>query len=132
MEYSEASIKRAEQAICSSPFTLNLLADMTDQGIDLKAIAGEEGVKNHYLQTLVNTVGVENSLLWLIQVGVLRREVDGQGITDSFRLTPLGFYILGKWQTQGYQPVATWRDRFQNLWTQSTELLGGMSAILKS
>ena len=33
-------------------------------------------------------------MLWLIQVGVLRREVDGQGITDSFRLTPLCRYLL--------------------------------------
>ncbi|MEO0934700.1 MAG: Npun_F0494 family protein, partial [Cyanobacteria bacterium J06641_2] len=32
----------------------------------------------------------DNALVWLIEVGLLRREVDGQGITDSFRLTPLG------------------------------------------
>lgn len=32
--------------------------------------------------------------MWLIQVGVLRREVDGQGITDSYRLAPLGRQLL--------------------------------------
>ncbi|NEQ18499.1 MAG: hypothetical protein F6K44_34570, partial [Moorea sp. SIO3E2] len=43
----------------------------------------------------------ENDLMWLIQVGVLRREVDGQGITDSFRLTPLGRQLLEKWERLG-------------------------------
>ena len=32
----------------------------------------------------------EDDLIWLIQVGVLRREVDGQGLTERVRLTPMG------------------------------------------
>jgi len=127
MEYSQPSITRAEKALSASPFTLKLLVDMTNKGVDLKAIAGAEGMKNHYLQNLTNAIVVENSLLWLIQVGVLRREVDGQGITDSFRLTPLGYHILGKWQTQGSQPVATWCDRLQDLFRQSTQVFRGFS-----
>ncbi|WP_370497282.1 Npun_F0494 family protein [Trichodesmium erythraeum] len=39
----------------------------------------------------------ENYLLWLIQVGVLRKEVDRQGITDSFRLTPMGHQLVKKY-----------------------------------
>ncbi len=61
---------------------------------------------------------VENAILWLIQVGILRREVDGQGITDSFRLTPMGHLLLEKWQTQPKFPNATFSDRLQNFWTQ--------------
>ena len=38
--------------------------------------------------------GLENELRWLITVGVLRREVDGQGLTSRFRLTPLGRQLL--------------------------------------
>jgi hypothetical protein len=120
MKYSQLSITRAEKALMSSPFTLKLLSDMASQGVALKAIAETEGLKNTYLTQSVNFITVENSLLWLIDVGVLRREVDGQGITDSFRLTPLGYEILEKWQAQQNQkPNATWSDRLQNLFNQS-------------
>jgi len=120
MKYSQASIVRAEKALMSSPFTLKLLSDMASHGVALKAIAEAEGIKNAYLVQSTNFITVENSLLWLIDVGVLRREVDGQGITDSFRLTPLGYEILEKWQSQKNQkPFATWSDRLQNLFNQS-------------
>jgi hypothetical protein len=45
----------------------------------------------------------------------LRREVDGQGITDSFRLTPLGRKLIEKWQPQGdFFPQPTFWQRFLN------------------
>lgn len=31
---------------------------------------------------------------WLIRLGVLRREVDGQGLTERVRLTPMGRRLL--------------------------------------
>ena len=37
---------------------------------------------------------VEKTFLWLIKVGILRREVDGQGLTSKIRLTPLGRKLL--------------------------------------
>lgn len=37
---------------------------------------------------------VEDHFIWLIQLGVLRREVDGQGLTERVRLTPLGRDLL--------------------------------------
>ncbi|AFY72785.1 hypothetical protein Syn7502_00636 [Synechococcus sp. PCC 7502] len=128
MKYSPASIVRAEKAIVSSPFTLKLLSDLSNQGVSLKAIAAEEGLKNGYLTKFANLITVENSLLWLIDVGVLRREVDGQGITDSFRLTPLGYEILAKWQPQ--KPIATWSDRFENLFNQSMRFFSGIFSLI--
>ena len=76
-------LQRAEIAVRCAPFTVKLFADMATQGVNLRAIAGNEGVKNQYLTSSTNLIITENSLLWLIQVGILRREVDGQGITDS-------------------------------------------------
>jgi hypothetical protein len=123
MKYSLSSLVRAEKALISSPFTLKLLKDMVNQGIALRAIASNEGVKNGYVVRSTNLITVENSLLWLIDVGVLRREVDGQGITDSFRLTPLGYEILEKWQNQvtpaHQKPIANFGDRLENLFNQS-------------
>ncbi len=37
---------------------------------------------------------IEADFRWLITVGILRREVDGQGLTSKIRLTPLGRQIL--------------------------------------
>jgi hypothetical protein len=39
----------------------------------------------------------EDHFIWLIQLGVLRREVDGQGLTERVRLTPLGRDVLAIW-----------------------------------
>ena len=83
--------------------------------VDLKAIADEVGVQNGYTRSPLDELIAENNLLWLIQVGLLRREVDGQGITDSFRLTPLGRQLVEKWQLAGGSlPDPTACDRVKN------------------
>ena len=43
---------------------------------------------------LKNAEEIEIHFLWLIKIGVLRREVDGQGLTSKVRLTPLGRLVL--------------------------------------
>ncbi len=116
--YEPKILRRAEIALQCAPFTVKLFADMATQGVNLRAIAGSDGVKNQYLTNPTSLIITENSLLWLIQVGVLRREVDGQGITDSFRLTPMGHFLLDKWRTKSSFPTANIGDRFQNFWAQ--------------
>lgn len=71
---------------------------MVWQSVPLMAIADAAGVQNQYTQKALSEFTVENELLWLIRVGVLRREVDGQGLTDSFRVTPLGRQLVERWQ----------------------------------
>jgi hypothetical protein len=43
---------------------------------------------------------VEAHLIWLIRLGVLRREVDGQGLTERVRLTPMGRELLESWASE--------------------------------
>ena len=117
-EYESHILQRAEIALRCASFTVKLFADMATQGVNLRAIAGNEGFKNKYLTTPINLIITENSLLWLIQVGILRREVDGQGITDSFRLTPMGHLLLDKWRSQSRFATASVGDRLQNFWAQ--------------
>jgi hypothetical protein len=50
-------------------------------------------------------------------VGVLRREVDGQGITDSFRLTPLGHQLIVKLKDQKL-PNPSLSDRYNDFMTR--------------
>lgn len=71
---------------------------MLTQSVALHAIAQTAGVQNQYTIKPLSELRAETELLWLIQVGLLRREVDGQGLTDSFRVTPLGRQLVTKWQ----------------------------------
>jgi hypothetical protein len=92
-----------------------LFATMRGQSVDLGAIANQAGLKQQYTRYALSELTVEAAMMWLIQVGVMRREVDGQGITDSFRLTPLGHHIIEQWQAQGsVVPKASLSDRIYN------------------
>ena len=45
---------------------------------------------------------VENVFIWLVKIGLVRREVDGQGLTSRIRLTPLGRNLI---HDQPYLPL---------------------------
>jgi hypothetical protein len=108
--YTQATLERAERSLICSPFKLALFLTMQTQSVPVSAIAMENGIKQGYTQRPLSELVCDNDLNWLIQVGVLRREVDGQGITDSFRLTPLGNQLLEKLQKQEL-PIPTLSDR---------------------
>ncbi len=116
IRYPQKTVLRAERAMRCAPFQFQLFQTMVGQSVPLMAIANAAGVQNQYTQKFLSEFTVENELLWLIRVGVLRREVDGQGLTDSFRVTPLGRQIIDQWQ-QGHQSELSsprLSDRFYN------------------
>ncbi len=113
LPYPSRTVERAQRSLLCSPFYLRLFQTMRWESVPLKAIAGDSGLQQGYSKRSLSELAVENTLLWLIQVGLLRREVDGQGITDSFRLTPLGRQLVE--QYQGNCPhTATLLDHFYN------------------
>ena len=114
LHYSSFTLKRAQQALCSAPFRLALFRAMIAESVPLPLIADRSGVELGYSHRALSEAKVESHLLWLIQVGLLRREVDGQGITDSFRLTPLGRQLVEEWQDRSDLPSGSWRDRVLN------------------
>ena len=120
--YSPRTIQRAERALYCSPFRRALFLAMQSQSVPLSEIEGQSGVKLGYCRRALPELFIENQLLWLIQVGVLRREVDGQGITDSFRLTPLGRWIVDKYSQDGKFPQASLLDRLYNAWQRWARL----------
>ncbi len=90
---------------------------MTRQGIPLSHISGSVGLANGYTRYPIPELEAEAELMWLIQVGVLRREVDGQGITDSYRLAPIGRQLLMNYaddQLAHSSPL----NRLINFWTR--------------
>lgn len=117
VQYPQATIDRAERAIRCAPFQMPLFTQLCHTAVALREITGETGVANGYTKRPLPELVAENHLLWLIQVGILRREVDGQGLTDSFRLTPLGRQRVDTWRAQGLQviPAASVGDRVLNM-----------------
>ena len=115
VNYAASTVKRAERALCCSPFQLDLFIDMRSKSVLLPLIASQTGIEQGYVKKLLPETQVENHLMWLIKVGLLRREVDGQGITDSFRLTPLGRKIVARMERVGYVPASSWWDRIRNI-----------------
>ena len=111
--YTSRTVERAERSLVCSPFQLTLFETMSSTSVPVQAIAGNSGVQHNYTKRPVSELAAENALVWLIQVGLLRREVDGQGITDSFRLTPLGRQIVEQYQGSSLRNPS-WRDRFYN------------------
>lgn len=115
--YTFSTQKRASRALRCSPFKLSLFERMLSQRVAMGEISGNHGVKNNYTKRSLSELAADNALVWLIEVGLLRREVDGQGITDSFRLTPLGRQLV---ESSLYKAWAapTFGDRLLNALTR--------------
>jgi hypothetical protein len=107
-------LERADRAMRCAPFRLALYSAMVHQSVALRSMAGPIGVNQGYTDRPLAELSAESALLWLIQVGLLRREVDGQGLTDSFRITPLGRQIVDQWQNQNASIQAGLSDRLYN------------------
>ena len=120
ISYSAKTIARAELALRCAPFDLSLFAKMRWESVSVPKLAGKLGVNSGYTRRQLSELDVESATNWLIQVGMLRREVDGQGLTDSFRLTPLGLGLVEKWEAAGGELVKVGMlDRaknFSNRW----------------
>jgi len=97
MQYSPKTLHRARRALRCSRLRLHFFQTLQHQSLPLSALSAPAGHSQGYTCRPLTELSAEQDLLWLIQVGVLRREVDGQGITDSFRLTPLGHHLVLEW-----------------------------------
>lgn len=115
--YSPFIQKRASRALRCSPFKLSLFEQMLLQSVGMSEISDDKGVKNNYTKRPLSELVADNALIWLIEVGLLRREVDGQGITDSFRLTPLGRQLVESFKNKPWA-APTFGDRLKNVLTR--------------
>jgi hypothetical protein len=113
--YTSQTVKRAKRALSCSPFRLKLFQDMRNHSVPIQQIAEQSGIQLGYAKEANSEAKTESKLVWLINVGLLRREVDGQGLTDSFRLTPLGRQIVDEWEkSEAEIPAASLLDRAIN------------------
>ncbi len=88
---------------------------MRNQSLPIGQITDGTGIKLGYATEAHSKTRTEDRLVWLINVGLLRREVDGRGLIDSFRLTPLVRKIISEWEGSIDQiPPASLIDRILN------------------
>lgn len=85
------ALRRSREALSCLPFRRALYDALASSALSSSAIAS---AGTTYSRTFLNANAVESHLIWLIQLGVLRREVDGQGLTERVRLTPMGRELL--------------------------------------
>lgn len=96
MDFRQATMERALRAVQLGPLTLDALEKMGRQSVSLSSLGGVSAQQAKLTRQVLSELAVESELMWLFRVGVVRREVDGQGITDCFRLTPLGQQVLAR------------------------------------
>ena len=87
--------KRAKKGIKNCPFNLFLFQSLLEGSLSAQNVFMN---RSKYLKQefmfINNSLYIENEFLKLIKIGVLRREVDGQGLTSKVRITPIGRQVL--------------------------------------
>tara|TARA_B100000700_G_C14856133_1_gene766334 strand:- start:170 stop:541 length:372 start_codon:yes stop_codon:yes gene_type:complete len=88
---------RTKRSIKCLSFNSNFYKDVQEMGLMAETVF--EYRKTYLANTFyyfLSSSSIERDMQWLINIGVLRREVDGQGLTSKVRLTPLGREVLKK------------------------------------
>ena len=109
--------RRAKKGIISRPFNLFLFQSLLDGSLSADNVFLN---KSKYLYQefmyIRSSLFIENEFLRLIKIGVLRREVDGQGLTSKVRITPIGRKVL---------------ESIPDLFTKKTSLIKKLITCLK-
>ncbi len=86
---------RAKKGIRNSPFNLFFFESLMRNSLSAQNVcqAKEKYLRKEFI-FINNSSFIENEFLKLIKIGVLRREVDGQGLTSKVRITPTGRKVI--------------------------------------
>ena len=114
------ALQRARHSLRCLPFRRRFYVALRDGAISSNELAGRADL-SELLAARLTADQLEDAFIWLIQLGVLRREVDGQGLTERVRLTPLGRRVLDSWP--GEISRAPWLERLRHgLWRRWPKL----------
>ncbi len=110
MDIEEQAARRADRAARCSPLHRRCFDALNHGAVSLSDLCSPGSLLT------VKPLGepqADKLLRWLLRVGLLRREVDGQGLTDRVRLTPLGRRIVASWP-EGTCPPASLGEHWAN------------------
>ena len=87
--------RRAKKGINNSPFNLFLFQSLQEGSLSAQNVfENKSKYLNQEFMFINSSSFIENEFLKLIKIGVLRREVDGQGLTSKVRITPIGRKVI--------------------------------------
>ena len=87
--------RRAKKGIRNCPFKLLLFQSLKKGSLSAQNVFVDKSkYLNEEFMFINSSLFIENEFLKLINIGVLRREVDGQGLTSKVRVTPIGRKVL--------------------------------------
>ena len=88
-------LRRASRALRCLPLNYDFYANASQKGLTAnKVFYSQDQYKLSNAKWFLSINSVEDAFCWLIMLGILRREVDGQGLTAKVRLTPLGRELI--------------------------------------
>ena len=90
------SLERAASALRCLPFRRAFYELLSGEAISSEELQRRDDQAQLSFAPLTSD-RAEDHFIWLIRVGLLRREVDGQGLTERVRLTPMGRELLSRW-----------------------------------
>tara|TARA_Y100001968_G_scaffold128447_1_gene117302 strand:+ start:849 stop:1223 length:375 start_codon:yes stop_codon:yes gene_type:complete len=87
--------RRAKRGIKNSPFNFFLFQSLQKESLSAQNVfMNKSKYLNKEFRFINSSLFIENEFLKLIKIGVLRREVDGQGLTSKVRITPIGRQVI--------------------------------------
>jgi hypothetical protein len=91
------SLARAASALRCLPFRRRFYELVEAEAVSSQGLCAREDWRDFCFAPM-GPRRAEDHFIWLIRLGVLRREVDGQGLTERVRLTPMGRQLLELWR----------------------------------
>ena len=87
--------RRAKKGIRNCPFNFFLFQSLLEGSLSAQNVfLNKSKYLNQEFMFINKSSLIEKEFLTLIKIGVLRREVDGQGLTSKVRITPIGRKVL--------------------------------------
>ena len=102
--------ERAARSLICLPFRRAFYEELSEQAISSTELCARADWATLVFGPFAEE-RAEDHFIWLMRLGVLRREVDGQGLTERVRLTPLGRSVISRWP--GEIPRAGVRQRIR-------------------
>ena len=109
--------RRAKKGIKNCPFNFFLFQSLLKSSLSAQNVfLNKSKYLNQECMFINSSSFIENEFIRLIKIGVLRREVDGQGLTSKVRITPIGRQVL---------------ENSSDLFNQKTKLITKLIRCLK-
>ena len=106
----QQAARRADRAARCSPLHHRCFTALQEDAVGLADLCASG---SPFTTRPLSAAEADQLVRWLLQVGFVRREVDGQGLTDRVRLTPLGRQVVAAWP-EGCCPPVSWQERCAN------------------